>query len=191
MKFATIAAIALIPFSMVSAEMRTYHSKDGKKTFRGDLYGYEAKTKIVEMRMGRGKIMKFPLGVLSEEDQKYVLKQAPVLLAKKSIRVETKHQSKRTAKNKPNPGQWHFEKYDHSYEVTVQNFRDKHLDQVDVEYVFYIERNRREYQGRIDKVSGSETLKLLVANTKETITTKTANLELWSDNPILPGGGGG
>ena len=189
--FARVACLLFLPFTLANGEMRTYHSKDGSKTFRGDLLEYNSKTKLVKMRMGRGKIMNFPLSVLSAEDKVFVEKQGPILLAKRSLSIETKHRSKRTEKNKPAPGQWHFEKFDHHYVVEVRNFRDKHLDQVDVEYVFYIERNRREYQGRIDKISGSETLELLLGNSTETVTTKSANLESWSDNPVMPSGGGG
>lgn len=188
---AKIVWLLLLPLSLAKGEMRTYHSKDGSKTFRGDLMEYDAKSKMVKMRMGRGKIMNFPLKVLSAEDQAFVEKQGPILLAKRSLSIETKHRSKRTEKNKPAPGQWHFEKFDHHYEVEVKNFRDKHLDEVEVEYVFYIERNRREYQEKIEKVSGSETLELLLANSSETVTTKSANLESWSDNPVMPAGGGG
>lgn len=191
MKLKQILGFAFLTLATAGAEMRTYHSKDGKKTFRGDLLEYDEKTKMVQMRIARGKILNFPINVLSEKDQEHVEEQGPVLLAKKSIRIETKHSSERTAKNKPAPGQWNFEKYDHSYTITVENFRDQHLDEVEVEYVFFIERNRREYQGKIEKITGSETLNLVVANSTEKVTTKTANLEIWSDNPIMPGGGGG
>ena len=103
-KLAKVAFLALLPLSLAHGEMRTYHSSDGKKTFRGELMEYDEKTKVVKMNMGRGKVMNFPLTVLSAEDQKYVIAQGPVLLAKRSVSIKTKHRSERTAKNKPNPG---------------------------------------------------------------------------------------
>ena len=191
MKVLSIIMVAVLPITTLLGEMRTYHSKDGKKTFRGELIDYDASAKKVKMRVSRGKVLEFSISVLSEKDQEYLAGQGPVLKAQKSLSVETKHASKRTAKNKPGQGEWHFEKYDHNYTVTLENSRDDHLRDVEVEYDFYIERNRREYQGKIEKVSGSMTIDLVLANAKESITTKSANLELWSDNPIMPSSGGG
>lgn len=191
MKLLPILLVVCLPITSLFGEMRTYHSKDGKKTFRGELIGYDASSKKVKMRMSRGKVIEFASSVLSEEDQEYVSAQGPVIKAQKSLSVETKHASKRTAKNKPAQGQWHFEKYDHNYTITLENSRDNNLKDVEVEYEFYIERNRREYQGKIEKISGSTTIDLVVANAKESITTKSANLESWSDNPVMPSGGGG
>ncbi|MGY8657524.1 MAG: hypothetical protein ACKVKH_02725, partial [Verrucomicrobiales bacterium] len=191
MKILPIIMGVLLPITTLLGEMRTYHSKDGKKTFKGELIDYDASVKKVKMRISRGKVMEFSTAVLSEEDQEYIAEQGPVLKALKSLSIETKHASKRTAKNKPGQGEWHFEKYDHNYKVTIENSRDGHLKDVEIEYDFYIERNRRDYQGKIEKISGSTTIDLVLANAKESITTKSANLELWSDNPIMPSSGGG
>lgn len=191
MKLRHFLLIACLPVTAVFGEMRTYTSKDGQKTFRGELIEYESSTKKAKMRMARGKVLTFSINVLSKEDQKYVEEQGPIVQAKKALSIETKHYSKRTEKNKPAQGQWYFEKYDHNYIVTVENKRDEMLRDVTVEYTFFIERNRREYQNKIEKVSGSDTIDLVLSNGTETITTKSANLESWSDNPVMPAGGGG
>ncbi|MFT6182459.1 MAG: hypothetical protein ACJAQT_001250 [Akkermansiaceae bacterium] len=191
MKIPAIIMVALLPITTLLGEMRTYHSKDGSKTFKGELISYDSSSKKVKMRTSRGKVMEFTTSVLSEKDQEYIAEQGPVLTAQKSLSVDTKHASKRTAKNKPAQGQWYCEKYDHNYTVVLENSRDEHLKEVEVEYSFYVERNRREYQGKIEKISGTTTIDLVLANAKESITTKSANLELWSDNPIMPSSGGG
>jgi hypothetical protein len=183
--------LACLPLTSAFGEVRTYSSKDGQKTFRGELIDYEAETQKATMRLPRGKIMAFKVTLLSKEDQKYVETQAPILQAQKSLSLETKHYSKRTDKNKPAQGQWHFEKYDHNYIITIENSRNEMLKEVEIEYTFFIERNRREYQNKIEKVTGSGTIDLVLANSTETLTTKSANLELWSDNPVMPTGGGG
>ena len=73
----------------------------------------------------------------------------------------------------------------------MENNRDEMLKDVTVEYVFFVERNRRQYQNKIEKISGSDTIDLVLSNGTETITTKSANLESRSDNPVMPSGGGG
>jgi len=93
-----------------------------------------------KMRIARGKVLTFPIEILSKQDQKYVEEQGPIVQAKKALSIDTKHYSKRTEKNKPAQGQWHFEKYDHNYIVTVENNRDEMLKDVTVEYVFFVER---------------------------------------------------
>jgi len=186
-----ILLLACLPLTSAFGEVRTYSSKDGQKTFRGELIDYEAETLKATMRLPRGKIMEFKVTLLSKEDQKYVETQAPILQAQKSLSLETKHYSNRTDKNKPAQGQWHFEKYDHNYIITIENSRNEMLKEVEIEYTFFIERNRREYQNKIEKVTGSGTIDLVLANSTETLTTKSANLELWSDNPVMPTGGGG
>lgn len=191
MKLDRLFLLACLPITSVFGEMRTYTSKDGQKTFRGDIVDYDAETKKVKMRMARGKMMEFPIAILSKEDQKFVIDQAPVILAHKSLSVETKHYSKLAGKNKPAQGQWHWVKYEHNYIITIENSRNEMLKDVEVEYTFFVERNRREYQNKIEKISGTGTIDLVLPNGTETITTKSANLELWSDNPVMPAGGGG
>ena len=73
----------------------------------------------------------------------------------------------------------------------MENNRDEMLKDVTVEYLFFVERNLRQYQNKIEKISGSDTIDLVLSNGTETITTKSANLESWSDNPVMPSGGGG
>ena len=183
--------ITFIPLTAMFGEMRTYVSKDGKKTFRGELIEYESSTKKAKMRIARGRVLTFPIEILSKQDQKYLEEQGPIVQAKKALSIDTKHYSKRIEKNKPAQGQWHFEKYAHNYIITVENNRDEMLRDVTVEYLFFVERNRRQYQNKIEKISGSETIDLVLSNGIETITTKSAHLESWSDNPVIPTGGGG
>ena len=86
------------PLTAMFGEVRTYVSKDGKKTFRGELIEYEASTKKAKMRIARGKVLTFPIEILSKQDQKYVEEQGPIIQAKRSLSIDTKHYSKRTEK---------------------------------------------------------------------------------------------
>ena len=191
MRMNQLILITFFPLTAMFGEMRTYLSKDGKKTFRGELIEYESSTKKAKMRIARGKVLTFPIEILSKQDQKYLEEQGPIVQAKKALSIDTKHYSKRTEKNKPAQGQWHFEKYAHNYIITVENNRDEMLRDVTVEYLFFVERNRRQYQNKIEKISSSDTIDLVLSNGIETIATKSAHLESWSDNPVMPTGGGG
>ena len=191
MRMSQLILITFFPLTAMFGEMRTYLSKDGKKTFRGELIEYESSTKKAKMRITRGKVLTFPIEILSKQDQKYLEEQGPIVQAKKALSIDTKHYSKRIEKNKPAQGQWHFEKYAHNYIITVENNRDEMLRDVTVEYLFFVERNRRQYQNKIEKISSSDTIDLVLSNGIETIATKSAHLESWSDNPVMPTGGGG
>ena len=191
MRMSQLILITFFPLTAMFGEMRSYLSKDGKKTFRGELIEYESSTKKAKMRITRGKVLTFPIEILSKQDQKYLEEQGPIVQAKKALSIDTKHYSKRIEKNKPAQGQWHFEKYAHNYIITVENNRDEMLRDVTVEYIFFVERNRRQYQNKIEKISSSDTIDLVLSNGIETIATKSAHLESWSDNPVMPTGGGG
>ncbi len=191
MRMSQLILITFFPLTAMFGEMRTYLSKDGKKTFRGELIEYESSTKKAKMRITRGKVLTFPIEILSKQDQKYLEEQGPIVQAKKALSIDTKHYSKRIEKNKPAQGQWHFEKYAHNYIITVENNRDEMLRDVTVEYLFFVEKNRRQYQNKIEKISSSDTIDLVLSNGIETIATKSAHLESWSDNPVMPTGGGG
>ena len=191
MRMSQLILITFFPLTAMFGEMRSYLSKDGKKTFRGELIEYESSTKKAKMRITRGKVLTFPIEILSKQDQKYLEEQGPIVQAKKALSIDTKHYSKRIEKNKPAQGQWHFEKYAHNYIITVENNRDEMLRDVTVEYLFFVERNRRQYQNKIEKISSSDTIDLVLSNGIETIATKSAHLESWSDNPVMPTGGGG
>ena len=191
MRMSQLILITFFPLTAMFGEMRTYLSKDGKKTFRGELIEYESSTKKAKMRITRGKVLTFPIEILSKQDQKYLEEQGPIVQAKKALSIDTKHYSKRIEKNKPAQGQWHFEKYAHNYIITVENNREEMLRDVTVEYLFFVEKNRRQYQKKIEKISSSDTIDLVLSNGIETIATKSAHLESWSDNPVMPTGGGG
>lgn len=191
MRMSQLILITFFPLTAMFGEMRTYLSKDGKKTFRGELIEYESSTKKAKMRITRGKVLTFPIEILSKQDQKYLEEQGPIVQAKKALSIDTKHYSKRIEKNKPAQGQWHFEKYAHNYIITVENNREEMLRDVTVEYLFFVEKNRRQYQNKIEKISSSDTIDLVLSNGIETIATKSAHLESWSDNPVMPTGGGG
>ncbi|MEM7144516.1 MAG: DUF6288 domain-containing protein [Verrucomicrobiota bacterium] len=54
-------------------EMRTFYSADGDRSFEGILEGYDAATEEVTVRMSDGRVSRFPLSALSEEDRAFVL----------------------------------------------------------------------------------------------------------------------
>ena len=108
------------PLTAIFGDIRTYVSKDGEKTFRGELIEYEASTKKAKMRIARGKVLTFPIEILSKQDQKYLEEQGPIVQAKKALSIDTKHYSKRTEKNKPtivSEGNIEMNQCDHEHQI--------------------------------------------------------------------------
>lgn len=83
----TIFAL-LIGLSMhVSAEMRLFQNPEKTKTFMGELTAYDAKNKLVSVRMKNGRVSKFSMDHLSKEDQEYVEANAKRLAIANDLRV--------------------------------------------------------------------------------------------------------
>jgi hypothetical protein len=175
--------------SAFAEELREFKSSDGSKTFRGLLMDFDAKSETVKVRHQRGKIITFKLAILSEEDQDFVKKKAPMLAAAKGLRVETDMNRKSAGKNEA--GTWLCEKINHSYDVAAENTLSKDLGTVEIEYSIFIERNRRDAESKNEVVTGTHSVSSFMGHDEESFTTQEVVLENWSDNPPIPTGGGG
>lgn len=61
------------PRTAAAAPVHTFRSADGSKTFKGQLQGYDAATKIVTVKRENGKMLKFDLQHLHPDDQAFVI----------------------------------------------------------------------------------------------------------------------
>ena len=114
------------------AELRTFTSKDGSKSFEAELTQYVPNEKMVEVRRESGKVVKFKMAVLSEDDQKFVLKRAPLLKVAKDLKVgaRIKIGKKEIVKAKPTKRTT----IPKSYRVTFRNTSNLKMEDLDVEY---------------------------------------------------------
>ncbi|MDB4730122.1 hypothetical protein OAF58_01415 [bacterium] len=114
------------------AELHKFTSKDGSKSFEAELTHYVPNQKLVEVRRESGKVMKFKMAVLSEDDQKYVMKRAPVLKVAKDLKVSAKIQigKKKVVKAKPTKRTT----IPKSYRVTFRNTSNLKMEDLEVEY---------------------------------------------------------
>ena len=182
--------IALLGLGSAFAEdLHKFTNSDGSKTFRGLLMDFDAKSETVKVRHQRGKVITFKLAILSEEDQDFVKKKAPMMAAAKGLRIETDMNRKSTGKNEA--GTWLCEKIIHSYDVAAENTLSKDLGTVEFDYSIFIERNRRNAESRNEVVTGTHSVSTFLGHGEESFTTNEVVLENWSDNPPIPSGGGG
>lgn len=82
-----IVVIGMCLSFSVHAEVRRFQNKEETKSFFAELTAYDAKTKLLTVRMSNGRHKRFALDLLSKDDQKYVLENAKRLAVGKNIRV--------------------------------------------------------------------------------------------------------
>lgn len=184
-----LAIVALGIAGSMAEELHEFKSADGSKTFRGLLMDFDAKNSKVKVRHQKGKIMVFKISLLSEADQAYVKKKAPVLAAANGLRLDL--DMNRKSDGKKEAGGWLCEKINHTYDITAENTLSNELGSVDFEYSIFIERNRRNAEPRTEVVTGSHSVSTFLGHGEESFTTQQVTLENWSDNPPPPSGGGG
>lgn len=89
LKYTTLAVVALALPSQ-ALEKRTFYDSGKTKSFEATLTGYDATKKAVTVVNAKGKTVKFPLKVISEDCQKYVLSKQDLLTISKNVRVKLK-----------------------------------------------------------------------------------------------------
>lgn len=119
----------LIAVAWAEPEWHTFTSADGSKKFSGKLVGFRQKGEVVTVkRKDNMREMSFKIGVLSEEDQKFIRDQAPALIAASAVRVSfDKHQEKLDDDK--------ARKYSGCYQITVENSSAESIQDVEVNYL--------------------------------------------------------
>ena len=118
--------------SLAQAELRKFSNRDGSKHFEAELIRYLPEQKIVQVRRDSGKLSRFKLSHLSDDDQKYILKRAPLLRVAKDLKLSAspvigkKEVVKAsTSKTTTTPK---------SYRVTLENTSGLNLEDLKVDY---------------------------------------------------------
>lgn len=130
----TALLVALIASSVgwAQAELHKFTSRDGERHFQAELVHYQPDRQLVEVRRDGGKLMKFRLDVLSEEDQKYVKERAPLLKIAKDLKVSARIQIGKKTVQKAAPSK--TTTTPKSYKLTFRNTSNMTLEDLDVEY---------------------------------------------------------
>jgi len=156
-KSGLLIAFGFVFGGLAHADMHKFTSADGEKHFEAELTQYLPKGKIVEVRRGSGKLTKFKLDVLSEDDQKYVLKRAPLLKIGKDLRITAKLKTGDKVVTKRPPVKETVEP--RSYRLTFRNSSKVKMEDLNVEYdLHWIRDNGTGRKGEENKVTKGTTL---------------------------------
>ena len=157
---------------------------------KGRLLEFGALNETVVVRRADGRVVKFKIGLLSEEDQDYVRSRGPLLTAAKGLSVSADLDRMKSAKTQK--GRWTQITTPYSYQIELENSLDKVIEGASIEYVIFCERNRKDStKPAIERIEGSTEISMILAQDEENVTTTEIVLEEWSDNPPIPSGGRG
>ncbi len=139
LKTGLLVAIGAAMAGLAQAELRKFTSKGGDKHFNAELVGYQADKGLVEVRRESGKLMKFRLDVLSEDDQEYVTKKSEVLAIGKHLRVSAKAKQGKKKVTKRVPTK--TTTTPKSYEVTLRNNSKQSMKDLEINYAIVVTRD--------------------------------------------------
>lgn len=168
---------AVLATPAVALEKRTFTSADGSKSFEGRLMDYDAKTGLVVVRKGM-RNLKFKLGVLSEEDAKYIKENANAVAAANAIRLDFdlwkgKAVTKRTDSERTTTTPA-------GYEIEVRNWTKKRISNIEVEYTIFHRKDAENGAGSITTTNGSIHISNLFAGKDDTNKTSPIDLVRYS-----------
>ena len=170
-KVGLLAASSIALGVLAQAEVHKFSSRDGTKHFYGELVQYLPDRKVVEVRRQSGKRLKFRLDALSEEDQKYVLAEAPLLDLGDDLKITSKMEMGKKTVTKAPP-------YKHtttprSYRITLRNSSALEMKDLTVDYeIHWVKDNGTGRRGEEKKVEkGTASVSSIPAYKELSVTT--------------------
>ena len=85
---AACTAVLLLGGTAARAEMYSFESADGKRSFYAELLRYDHEKMLVTVRKPDGREITFPMSALNEESREYVDGQKELLAARRRLKVE-------------------------------------------------------------------------------------------------------
>lgn len=160
-----------------SAELRRFQSKDKTKSFFAELTGYDAKTKRVTVRMKNRRLSTFPIDILSEGDQEYVVANGRRLAIGNDIRLSLrKFQDKSVKKLRPRITD---RVYPSGYTISLSNRAKRSFKDISIRYtLYYGVQGYLEPKRKNEEKTGKLTCKLITS--QQTVTLKTEAVDIVS-----------
>lgn len=194
-RWLSMLAFVCLVLPSAALEDRTFHNKDKSQSFSGRLTGYKASSKIVTIRLSKGGVRRFKLGLLAADDQKYVLKNQDTLAVIGGVSVsfkEIKEKSTRTKK-----GLIRTSTVPTHYNVTVYNRTKTPIEDLELRYSYYycvgtLTAGGPKHTPQV--ANGSLVFDKLYDQDTATLKTKTIDIVRSSKKGVAPpisGGGGG
>lgn len=172
------------PLHAESSRFRTYQNKEQTKSFEAELTGYDITTKIVTVRRKNGRLSKFPIDILHETDQAYILSNAERLAIAEDISLSlteytlsTRKETKPLITNRIYPS---------GYIIKLKNRSQKTYTNLELNYTLYYQTQGYTSSKRIDHTKDG-TLTCQTIPPRKTATLKTATVDIVSGKlePVL------
>ena len=172
-----LIATGVFSLGLAHAELHKFSNTDGTKHFEAKLVRYMPDTKIVEVRRDSGKTSKFRLDVLSEKDQKYVLKRAPLLRVVKDLKVNASPVVGK--KEVVKAGKVKTTTTPKSYRITLKNSSRLNMEDLKVEYeLHWVRDNGTGRRGEEKQVAtGSELVSNVMARNEMSFNTDAVKIQ--------------
>ena len=180
MKHLLHTTLAVVAFALPSQalEQRTFHDAEKTKTFQAELTAFDAKSKSVTVINDQGKTIKFPLKVISEDCQKYVLSKQDLLNIAKNVRL--KFTETKDAKNGDTTPT--------GYAIEVYNRGKNSIEDVTLNYTLYYSQGDLAKGGTVNKIQEG-TISTGKMYDGDTLTVDTAKIYLVRKSKPAQGGG--
>ncbi|MCP5534750.1 MAG: hypothetical protein H7A51_00775 [Akkermansiaceae bacterium] len=175
-----LTALATIAFALPSQaiESRTFYSADKSKSFEATLSAYDAKNKTVTVTYASGNTVSFPLSLLSEECQKYVLSKKDLLAIARYVRLKFEEIKVKGGGDAVDTG----------YAIEVYNSSKRPVETVTLKYTLYYNQGDLNKGGTIEKTR-SGTLATGKLYDGDTITVETSKVSIIRKSKPASGGG--
>ena len=184
---ALILSILLLAFH-ASAEMRTFTSTDGERTFNGRLTAYNSETKTVTVLNAQGHTLHFDIALISEKDRNYVVTKAPTLPA--NVSLDVRFEQQRDRQDTERQGRTRRTTHDAGYNIIINNYSQQGVQGAEVEYLLIYRKDDVAGSGENKTVSGRKTLNI-EPNGNHEIETETVELVSFLQRGSVRSVGGG
>ncbi|MBT8037564.1 MAG: hypothetical protein KJO21_08475 [Verrucomicrobiae bacterium] len=178
-----ILLVFLCTHLSVSAETRQFHNADQSKSFFAELTHYDFEHQQVSVKMKNGRKQHFPINILSEIDQKYVIENGKRLAINKDVRVTLKrfnHPSK-----KSDEGGVVNRIYPTGYSISLNNRAKRAYTKISLNYtIYYAVQGYLDPQREQKIISGTLTCKKITALEKISLKTQTIDIITGKSDPV-------
>lgn len=177
-KYLLLFATLSLALPLQALEQTTFYNTDKSKSFAATLVGYNAKTKMVSVKMSSGAQKNFKMSVLAKETQDYVISKEDRLAIGKSVRLKfTEVKQKGSGDGVAT-----------SYAIEVRNAGKKAIQDVNLKYTLYYSQGDLEQGGTVAKTKSGNlsTGKIYDA---DTLTVSTQSVQIVRASKPASGGG--
>jgi len=171
MKLILVMLMCLIAAASAEQGWHTFTSREGGKTFVGQLLSFREEGELVTVkRKDNLRSLSFKLSMLSEADREFVMEQAPALIAVNAVRLTFDKSQEKLDGGKAR-------RYTGCYNITVENSSPSDLDDVVVDYVVIYQKGSLAKGSTIVLDQGSKDFSTLLGNMSELVTTSGITLQ--------------